>query len=125
MVIHDAQARGVAADLITQKHLHSLPAGSSGIGFLELLCDIEHQLAEAQPSQLQLRPNQPKRRRLGAEDGDCAEWPDHLIVAHVNEPKVALVPGALLGDGQDGVGINRGDAGVDDFKLCLRVALGQ
>src|ERR1039458_1715170 len=40
-----------------------------------------------------------ERRRLGAEYGGSSERSDHFIVAHVNDPQVAILPGAITGDG--------------------------
>ena len=40
--IDSLSLRVVGRDLVLHKHFHSMPAGSSGTGFLELLGDIEH-----------------------------------------------------------------------------------
>ena len=69
--------------------------------------------------------DQPARQRLRAEHGRRAERPDHFVVAHINDPEIAVVPGALAGDGQNDVRVDGGDAQVDDLKFFSGEPLAQ
>ena len=47
----------------------------------------------------------------------------HLIVAHVNDPDVAMLFRTFPGDGQDDVGVDGGESDVDHLKLFSWEAL--
>ena len=73
----------------------------------------------------QTQPDQPPGRRFGPEDGRRAERPDHFVVAHVNDPKVALMARALAGDGENDVRVDGGDGHVDNLEVFVGVSFAQ
>ena len=64
-------------------------------------------------------------RRLRPKNTGRAKRADHFIVAHVENPKVALAAGALPGNGDNGVGIDGGDGHVDDLEMERRKTVAQ
>ena len=105
-----------------QEHLHSAPgtivsaAGQPARRRLEKL---------AHPCSLdsQHQPDNGARRSARTEPGAGAEGADHFIVAHVNDPDVAVLGGAVADDGKNDMGVDGGDSGIDDFELSVRKAL--
>jgi hypothetical protein len=65
----------------------------------------------------EVEANHGQGRSLAAENSCRTERADHLIVAHVNNPNIALMRGALASDGEDHVGVDSGGGGIDDFEL--------
>ena len=70
-------------------------------------------------------PDVGQRRRLPAKNGGRAERADHFVVAHVNDPQIAVVLCALAGDGHDDVRVDGGERDVDDFKIRSRIFFAQ
>ena len=75
--------------------------------------------------QSKCQPDLPQRGRFCPENRCRAERSDHLIVAHVKQPHVPFVPGALLRDGQNGVGIDGGHRHANDLEVRLGKPLPQ
>src|SRR5208282_4902685 len=73
----------------------------------------------------EVEPDDFEGRRLGAKNGGGTERSDHFVVAHVDDPKVAVETGAIAGDGQDDVRVDGRDAQVDDLKMGFGVTRGQ
>jgi len=61
------------------------------------------------------------RRRLSPENRGYAERADHLVVAHVNNPQITFMRGALSRDRQDNMRIDRSECHINDFKFCARI----
>ena len=80
---------------------------------------------KSQPAQLELGSHKPQRWRTCAEYRGRPERTHHFVIPHVDDPEVACMAGAFPGYRKDGVRVDRGDTGVDDFELRLREAFGQ
>src|SRR5206468_5311617 len=83
---------------------------------------VEH-LACPGGFQSEAGPNQSQPRRLGAEDGRRAEGSLHFIISHVNDPQIALVPGALARNRENGMRVDRGHGRANDVKARAGEAL--
>src|SRR5260370_42569769 len=65
----------------------------------------------------------PTRRSTRTQNSRCAKWPNHLVIAHVNDPKVPILVRAFTCDGQNCVRIDRRYRSANDFEPCVRKSL--
>src|SRR5262249_6102259 len=65
----------------------------------------------------QARPNNPQPRRLWAEHCSRAEGSNNFVVAHVDDPEIAIEFRALTSNRQNGVRVYRGHRGANNLKL--------
>ncbi len=114
---------GIRTQPVSEKHLHAPPRGVLGGGFLKPSGQRHAELSQPRSLQGQGQPHQTARRRLQPKDAHRPERPHHLVVAHVNNPEVALVIGAFPGNGQDDVRIDGREGHIHDFKLGARITL--
>src|ERR1017187_2126013 len=118
IIIHDVQTRSVAADLLAQKHLHSLPL--SPVGWTR--AKRVKPLAQTGGLHQQAGSHEGQPRRLTAKDRSCSEWPHHLVVPGVNHPEITLPRRAVPGDFPDHMRIDRRHRGIDDLELMVWIA---
>ena len=92
-------------------------------------CKPTHRVAEQLPDARRFHPdigpNEPQARRPLLEDGPRAVRPDHLVVAHVDDEQVRLMGGAVAGNLQRHVRVDRRHGRIDDLELHVRIALPQ
>ena len=93
--------------------------GSNLAPFLQAANQAFQRLADASALECHAGPNHGQVGGLRAEHGARPIRTHNLVVAHVDDPKVAVLRGAIPGDGEDNVGIDGGHGRVDDFKMFI------
>jgi len=119
-VIHHFFARIVRPLAVSDKHFHPAPGGV-GIFPLQFAAKLNQQLADARLLNRKVQPDKTQRRGFLAENRRGAKRPHHFVVAHVDDPQVALGPRAVAGNGQNDVRVDGRDARVDDFETRVRI----
>ena len=123
--INHSLARIVRPEPVAHKHFHAAPRRRIGFSTLEFAPEAGQQLTQARFLNRQVQPDQRERRDFRAEHRRRAERPDHFVVAHVNDPHISLLPGAIAGDRQNYVRIDGRNAQIDDLKTGLGITPGQ
>src|SRR6202000_2449450 len=100
VVINALLARVARRQAIAHEHLHSVPLRRAGMIFAQATSQSHQRLAKSRFLESEIETHKSKRRRLGAKNRCRAKWPDHFVIAHVNEPEIAFVFGAFARDGK-------------------------
>ncbi len=124
MVINAGHPGIIVTHLLFEKHFHAAPLLRTGAASNPQQHIIQ-QLPRPGGFDRNAGANQRQREDLGAEDRARAKGTDHLVVAHVNHPYVAVPPRGLTGDGPEDVRIDGGHGGVDDLNAPLGIAVAQ
>ena len=89
----------------------------------EVTDDVTEQLPDARRFHAETGSNHPQARRPRLQDGARTVRTDHLVVSHINDEQVRLAGGAVAGDLQGHVRVDRRHRPVHDLELHARILL--
>src|SRR2546430_13458766 len=107
-------------DLMVDKHLHSAPGGLPGCFRSETPKQRVKQLSDLRGFKREGETDKTKPGGLRAEYCAGAKRSDEFVVAHVDDPHIALASGAVARNGQDHMGIDGCHGGGYDFQTPAR-----
>ncbi len=112
----------LGAHLAADEHGHALPGSRSLLAAPDPVDDLVEELPGPGCLDREIGPDDSQVRRKGPKHAGRAKRTNHLVVAEVNDEQVGLALGALPGDGQRDMGVDRHHRGVDDLKARVGIA---
>ena len=125
IAVHRFQPRIVRGYGIVQKHFHPAPLPRHLRGRTQNTRQPLHQLSRPHRFYPQVRPNHRQTRRPLLKYRRRSKWPDHLVVSHVNNKQIGLMPRAFPSNLPHYVRVDGRHRRVDNLKPFPRKPLPQ
>src|SRR5271170_6864359 len=106
--------------MVLQEHGHSAPLALIEWPLLSVANEVSQRLSDASGLQGHTGPDHSQARGLRSENCAGAIRPHDLVVAHVDDPEIAVLRGAIPGNGEDDVGIDGRHSSIDNLKVLAR-----